>query len=186
MSFGIEPELAQTFDDLVLDGVIEQRIDDDDARARRDGPRRELCHADEIEIVEHLYGLRVPRLARRCRARSTARRGNGSWSARQGQIRSNSAPCSPAAAARQRCGARPRDSALARHCPRQRAPRASQSLKLACSLSSQSLRQREHDDLRRARLAGELGRHAPRRAATSDGPVVTATYCLPSTANDTG
>jgi hypothetical protein len=60
----IEPELFQAADDFVLDRVVPDRVDDDDARRSRYRPRRVFFFPDEIEIVENLRRLDVPRIAR--------------------------------------------------------------------------------------------------------------------------
>ena len=76
----IEPERGQPVDDLVLDRVVEDRVHHDDAVRGRDGPRRVLGLADEVEVVEHLDRLGVPRGARgragRSRGAAPAARGN--------------------------------------------------------------------------------------------------------------
>jgi hypothetical protein len=75
----IQSQLAQPLDDRVLDGVVEQRIDDDETVGRLDGPRAVKLGADEVQIVEYLRGRLIPRvacrhLARRCRSAAAALR----------------------------------------------------------------------------------------------------------------
>src|SRR5436190_15143826 len=57
-----ESDLFQAFGDLVVDRIIVQRIQNDDAVRRGDGPRRHIFHPDEIEVVEDLHRLGVPRV----------------------------------------------------------------------------------------------------------------------------
>ena len=65
MFFGIEAELLQPADDQLLGVVGKDRIDEDDAVARRQRPGRVQLPADEIQVVEDLRGFGVPRVARR-------------------------------------------------------------------------------------------------------------------------
>src|SRR5271165_7065292 len=69
----IEAELLESFDDLGLAGVAVERVDDDDAVGRGNGPGAVHFRADEIQIVENLGGLGVPFLARRIGTRPSAR-----------------------------------------------------------------------------------------------------------------
>ena len=76
----IESELLQPADHFVLDRVVEDRVDDDDAGGRHDRPRRVFGLPDEIEVVEHFGRLRVPQLASgplAGRATPSAARGRG-------------------------------------------------------------------------------------------------------------
>src|SRR5215213_4354568 len=61
----IQSEFLQPVDDLGLDRVVENRIDQDDAVRRVDGPRRIFGLSDEVQVVEHLDRLRVPLFPRR-------------------------------------------------------------------------------------------------------------------------
>ena len=157
---------------------------------RRDGPGRELRHADEVEVVEHLRGLGVPRLARRHRRAAAVRlpctrpqRRRGWGTADRPSRRARRPP-----RARPRCAARRRASAPA---PRADAPTA-QAVRIAthsfaarthrCSPTAARTRTPATASARPC-SSGVTRRAAP---ATSERPVVTATYCLPSTANDTG
>ena len=69
----IEAELAQPADHLVLDRVVENRVDDDDAGRGDDRPGRIFLFADEVEVVEHLDRLGVPGLPRRRPGRARGR-----------------------------------------------------------------------------------------------------------------
>ena len=80
----IEAELAQPAGHLVLDRVVENRVDDDDARRGDDRPGRIFLFADEVEVVEHLDRLGVP--------------GRPAPAARAG-ARPRASACSPAAPA---------------------------------------------------------------------------------------
>ena len=74
----IESKLLQPADDFILDGVIEDRVDDDDAVRRGDGPRGLFGLADEVEVVEHLHRFGVPlRPIRRSRLLATSGRPPG-------------------------------------------------------------------------------------------------------------
>src|SRR5919108_5594064 len=57
----IESELGEAVDDLWLGCVVEQCVDDDDALAGGQCPRRMDLRPDEVERVEHLVWLCVPR-----------------------------------------------------------------------------------------------------------------------------
>ena len=50
---GIETERLEALDDLRLDGVVEQRVDEDDAVCGRQRPGGMDFGADEVEVVEH-------------------------------------------------------------------------------------------------------------------------------------
>ena len=81
----VEADLLQSFRDLIVDGVVEERVDDDDPLGCGDGPGRELRHAEEVEVVEDFHRLGVPRLLRRRsrrRRRRCAARRTGAASAR--------------------------------------------------------------------------------------------------------
>ena len=56
----VQSELFQTIDDFILDRVIPQRVHDNDAVRCRHSPRGVFRLADEVEIVEDLYWLRMP------------------------------------------------------------------------------------------------------------------------------
>ena len=56
----IETEFLHAADDLVLDRVVEDRVDDDNSLGSRDGPRGVLGLSKEIEVVEHLRGFGMP------------------------------------------------------------------------------------------------------------------------------
>ena len=75
-------ELLEAAHHLVGHGVVEQRIEDDDALGRQHRPRRVLGLADEVEVVEHLHRVGVPLGPRR---RPLARRGGsgGRWRRRR-------------------------------------------------------------------------------------------------------
>src|SRR5262245_1618206 len=57
----IEAEGGHALYHLRLDRIVEERIDDDDAFARRQRPRGVNSGADEIEVVEDFVWPRVPR-----------------------------------------------------------------------------------------------------------------------------
>src|SRR5262249_46255503 len=61
----IQTEFTQAIDDLVLDRIIEERVDDDDPVRGRDGPRGIFRLAKVVEIVEDLRRLDMPLGARR-------------------------------------------------------------------------------------------------------------------------
>ena len=75
----IEAERLHAVDDLGVDRVIEQRVDYDDALARRERPGGVDQRAHEVEVVEHLVGLRVPRrpIGHRTRAGERGRLSGG-------------------------------------------------------------------------------------------------------------
>src|SRR5262249_46034356 len=52
--------LGEAAHDLVLDGVVEQRVYDDDPLRGRDGPGGVLRLAEVVQIVEYLGRLSVP------------------------------------------------------------------------------------------------------------------------------
>ena len=60
-SRGIEAQFLEALHDLLLDRVIADRVDDDDARGRRHRPSGVFGLADEVQIVENLCRLDVPR-----------------------------------------------------------------------------------------------------------------------------
>ncbi len=57
---GIEPQLLQSSNNLVLDRVVEDRIDDDNPGRCGDCPRRVLRLPDEIQVVEDFYRFGMP------------------------------------------------------------------------------------------------------------------------------
>ena len=57
----IEAHLLEAADDLVLDGVVVERVDEDGAGTGGERPGRVLFRAEEVEVVENLGRLRVPR-----------------------------------------------------------------------------------------------------------------------------
>src|SRR5215470_7968110 len=61
----IEAQFLQSVDDLVLDRVVEDGIDDDDAVRGAHGPRRVFRLSNEVEIVKDLDRLDVPFGSRR-------------------------------------------------------------------------------------------------------------------------
>ena len=61
----VEADRRQSVHDLVLDRVIEDRVDEDDAVRRRHRPGRVFGHAEEVQVVEDLHRVGVPRLAGR-------------------------------------------------------------------------------------------------------------------------
>ena len=84
----IEPQRGQAVDDLRLRRPREVGVDDDDAFARAQRPRRMLAGTEPVEVVEHLVRRGVPaRPVRRCRCASAGGRA--------------AAPC---ASASRRCG----------------------------------------------------------------------------------
>src|SRR5437763_5485983 len=56
----VQSELFQTIDGFILDRVIPQRVHDNDAVRCCHGPGGVFRLADEVEIVEDLYRLRMP------------------------------------------------------------------------------------------------------------------------------
>ena len=56
----IEPQLLQPADDFVLDRVVVDRVDDDDAVRGDDGPGGEFFLTDEVEVVEDLRRFDIP------------------------------------------------------------------------------------------------------------------------------
>ena len=56
----IETERRQPLDNLRLDGVIEQRVDEDDAVGRRERPGGVNLRTDEVEVVKHLDRFGIP------------------------------------------------------------------------------------------------------------------------------
>ena len=58
--FRIEAELHQAAGNFILDGVVPDRVHDDDSLGCGDRPCGIFGLADEIEIVENLHGLGVP------------------------------------------------------------------------------------------------------------------------------
>ena len=64
----IETERGEALNDFRLGGPGKVRVEEDDARAGLQRPRRVLARAEPIEVVEHLQWRRVPRGAvGRCR-----------------------------------------------------------------------------------------------------------------------
>jgi hypothetical protein len=59
----IEMHRLQAIDDLRLGRVVVERVDHDDARARRERPRRVETRAEKVEVVEDLLRLGVIRVA---------------------------------------------------------------------------------------------------------------------------
>jgi len=81
---GIQSKLLQTAEDLVLGGVVEQRLDDDDALVSDQRPSAvDLC-ADKVEIVGDFCRFRVPGLPCRSCPVSNRRAGStgGRWNAK--------------------------------------------------------------------------------------------------------
>jgi hypothetical protein len=91
-SVWVEPELPQTADDLVLCGVVEQRLDDDDAFAADDGPCAVDLGADEVEVVGNLGRFRIPRVSRRRRRRCSPSAPTCAGSRRRRRRRRNAQP----------------------------------------------------------------------------------------------
>src|SRR5688572_2020398 len=60
---GIQPEFAEALVDFRLDRVIVDGVEEDDALRRGNRPDRKLRLPEEIEVVEDLLRLGVPRLA---------------------------------------------------------------------------------------------------------------------------
>ena len=60
----IEAEPLHAADDQLLRVVGKNRIEQDDALARRQRPGRVQFPADEVEVVEHLCRIRIPGVAR--------------------------------------------------------------------------------------------------------------------------
>ena len=60
MSRGFELEPLHAADDQLLRVVGKNRIEQDDALARRQRPGRVQFPADEVEVVEHLRRIRIP------------------------------------------------------------------------------------------------------------------------------
>src|SRR3982750_3115950 len=71
----IEPELPQSLDDLVVDRVVENRVDENEAVGGLDGPGGVFALTDEVEIVEDLHRLRMPLGPRRRSLRPRTWRG---------------------------------------------------------------------------------------------------------------
>jgi len=61
----IETQLLQAADDFFFGVISEQRVDEDDALAGGQGPRRVDLGAYEIEVVEHLGGFGEPSVSSR-------------------------------------------------------------------------------------------------------------------------
>src|SRR5262249_38037416 len=80
----IEAHFLHAADDFVLDGVIENRVDDDDAFRGGYCPDRPFGLTEPVQIVEHLDRFCVPLLARWSRARRRASsRSRGSLTGRK-------------------------------------------------------------------------------------------------------
>ena len=73
----IEAELAHAADDRLIGRVVVERVDQDDALARRQRPGRVELGADEIEIVEHFRRLGEPGRAGGRRGRRDVGAGRG-------------------------------------------------------------------------------------------------------------
>ena len=71
----VEPQRRQPVDDLVLDRVVEDGVDQDDAVRGGHRPGRVLGHPDEVQVVEDLHRFGVPRIPRWRRSRPAARAG---------------------------------------------------------------------------------------------------------------
>ena len=180
---GIKAELAQAADDLVLDRVVEQRVDHDDAVRRRHGPGREFRHADEVEIVEDFLRLGVPALARRIRWRRSVRGRHGRRHRRRraraqpvdhpGVLRAGRLSCrGDMAVDVRRCGGSVSDGGC---CYQRRRPAPSPT----CPHASSRYGSANTTTRAPPESAASSGVTLRDVAATSDGPVVTATYCLP-------
>src|SRR5262249_12337668 len=70
----VQPHLLHTGVDLIFDGVIEDRVEHDDAVRRRERPHGILSLAKPIEIIENLdrFGMPGRSVRRSLRAAPTA------------------------------------------------------------------------------------------------------------------
>ncbi len=68
----IQAEVLQPVDDFLLDGVVEQGLDDDDALTADERPGVVRLRAEEVEVVGNFGRLRVPGFARGRGARTAA------------------------------------------------------------------------------------------------------------------
>ncbi len=197
----IEAELLEPAHHFVLDRVIEQRIDHDDAVRGRHGPRRELRHADEVEVVEYFLRIRVPAIAGRI-GRLRGACGGDRRADRRGRRRTGTQPVDHARMFRACGGARGRhvpievrllggrDLRMRRRGQQQCRERAERDRccvdGATCSHREPSYGSANTKTWAPPESAGNSGVTRRDAAATSDGPVVTATNCLPPTANVTG
>src|SRR5262245_16354387 len=75
----VEAKLLQAAENLILRGIVEQCLDDDEAVAADEGPGAVDLGADEIEVVGDLGRFGIPAVSRRRCGRSTAAPGTTRW-----------------------------------------------------------------------------------------------------------
>src|SRR5262249_11153156 len=57
----IQTRLFHAADNLIFDGIIEDRVENDDSLRGRDRPHGVLGLAEEVKVVEHLHRFGMPR-----------------------------------------------------------------------------------------------------------------------------